>query len=177
MAHRRLLALPVIAFAVAAGCADKPEPPGPPSPERVQRCLSEREDVRNVETIKPGRSDLSSLLTAAQLRAFKPALEPSDAAIGVHSGGPVETDEGIAERPVGATELHFFSSDAEAQDAADIVEPVVGSPDDSVFNGVRVIGPVLVLHYSFGMGDNPGGVGIQEDIEPVEACMREAGYL
>ena len=61
MAHRRLLALPVIAFAVAAGCADKPEPPGPPSPERVQRCLAEREDVRNVETIKPGRSDLSSL--------------------------------------------------------------------------------------------------------------------
>ena len=79
--------------------------------------------------------------------------------------------------PSGASELHFFSSDAEAQDAADIVEPVVGSPDDSVFNGVRVIGPALVLHYSFGMGDNPGGVGIQEDIEPVEACMREAGYL
>jgi hypothetical protein len=177
MAHRRLLALSVIACAVAAGCADKPEPPGPPSPERVQRCLSEREDLHGVEAIKPGRSDLSSLLTAAQLRAFKPALEPSDAAIGARSGGPVETDEGIAERPVGASELHFFPSGAEATDAADAIEPVVGSPDDSVFNGARVLGPALVLHYSFGMGDNPGGVGIQEDIEPVEACMRDAGYL
>ena len=177
MAHRRLLALPVIAFAVAAGCADKPEPPGPPSPERVQRCLSEREDLRNVETIKPGRSDLSSLLTAAQLRAFKPALEFSDAAIGATAAAPSKRTRASQNAPSGATELHFFSSDAEAQDAADIVEPVVGSPDDSVFNGARVIGPALVLHYSFGMGDNPGGVGIQEDIEPVEACMREAGYL
>ena len=117
---------------MAGGCADKPEPPGPPSPERVQRCLSEREDVRNVETIKPGRSDLSTSQTAPQLRAFKPASESSDAAIGAHSGGPVERDGGIAEGPVGATELHFFSSGAEAQDAADVVEPVVGSPDDSV---------------------------------------------
>jgi hypothetical protein len=40
-----------------------------------------------------------------------------------------------------------------------------------------VLGPVLVLHYSFGMGDMPGCVTIDEDIEPVEACMREAGYL
>ena len=61
--------------------------------------------------------------------------------------------------------------------AADVVEPVVGSPDDSVFNGARVLGPVLVMHYSFGMGDRPGGVTIAEDIEPVEACMREVGYL
>jgi hypothetical protein len=130
-----------------------------------------------VETITPGRSDLSSSLTAAQLRAFKPALELSDAAIGVRSGGPFETDGGIADGPVGATELHFFPSGAEATDAADAIEPVVGSPDDSVFNGARVLGPVLVLHYSFGMGDMPGGVTIDEDIEPVEACMREAGYL
>lgn len=174
---RRLVVSVVIALAVAGGCANRPEPPGPPSPERVQRCLSEREDVRSVETIKPGRSDLSTSLTAAQLRAFKPALESSDAAIGISSGGPVQRDGGIADGPVGATELHFFSSGAEAQDAADVVEPVVGSPDDSVFNGARVLGPVLVMHYSYGIGDRPGGVTIAEDIEPVEACMCEAGYL
>ena len=103
----------------------------------------------------PGRSGLSSSLTAAQLRAFKPALEPSEAAIGIRSGGATERDGEIADAPVGATELHFFPGGAEAQDAADVVEPVVGSPDERVLNGVRVLGPVLVLHYSFGMGDHP----------------------
>lgn len=76
-----------------------------------------------------------------------------------------------------ATELHFFSGEAEAQDAAQVVEPVVGSAKESVLNGARALGPVLVLHYSFGIGDRPGGVGIGKDLEPVEACLRETGYL
>jgi hypothetical protein len=129
-----------------------------------------------VEAIAPGRPDISSL-TAAQRRALKTALRPSRAALGVSSGGPVEKDGGIADAPVGATELHFFPGAAEAQDAARAVEPVVGSPDESVLNGVRALGPVLVVHYSFFIGDSPGGIGIEEDLEPVEACLRETGYL
>ncbi len=176
MKGRRLLVLVVIACAVAAGCANKPEDPGPPSPERVQHCLSGRDGVANVETIDTGQSHVSSL-TPAQERALRTALAPSEAAIKATTGGPVERDGGIAEAPVGASELHFFPSEADAQAAAEVVEPVVGSPDDSVLNGVRVLGPVLVLHYSYGMGDRPGGVSIEEDIEPVEACLREVGYL
>lgn len=77
----------------------------------------------------------------------------------------------------GATELHFFPGAAEAQDAAQVVEPVVGSTDESVLNGLRALGPVLVLHYSFFIGDSPGGIGIDEDLEPPEACLRDTGYL
>ena len=126
--------------------------------------------------IDTGRPDVSSL-TAAQERALKTALQPSEAAIGARSGGPFEDEDGISEAPVRATELHFFAKEADAQDAADVVEPVVGSPEDSVLNGVRVLGPVLVVHYSFGIGDRPGGVGIEKDIEPVEACLHDVGYL
>lgn len=176
MGHRPLLAVVAAAFAVAGGCANEPELPGPPTPERVQRCLSEREGVSRVETIAAGRSDISSL-TAPQERAIARALQPSDAALGALSGGPAETDGGIADAAIRATELHFFSGDAEAQDAAQVVEPVVGSPDESVLNGARALGPVLVLHYSYGIGDRPGGVGIGKDLEPVEACLRETGYL
>jgi hypothetical protein len=103
-------------------------------------------------------------------------LRPSRAALGARSGGPVEKDGGVADALVGATELHFFPA-AEAQDAAQVVQPVVGSPDESVLNGVRALGPVLVLHYSFFIGDGRGGIGIEEVLEPVEACMRETGYL
>src|SRR6185312_10551766 len=109
-------------------------------------------------------------LTPAQERALTTALRPSESAVGARSGGPVEKDGGISEAPVAASELHIFPSEAEAQAAADAVEPVVGSPDDSVFNGVRVLGPVLVLHYSYGMGDQPGGVGIETDIGPLKDC-------
>ena len=176
MACRPLLAVVAAAFAVAGGCADESEPPGPPTPERVQRCLSDRKDVSSVETIAPGRPDISSL-TAAQQRALKTALRPSRAALGARRGGPVEKDGGIADAPVGATEMHFFPGAAEAQDAAQVVEPVVGSTDESVLNGLRALGPVLVLHYSFFIGDSPGGIGIDEDLEPVEACLRDTGYL
>lgn len=176
MGCRPLLAVVAAAFAVAGGCADEPEPPGPATPERVQRCLSEREGVSAVETIEPGRSDISSL-TADQERAIARALQPSDAALSVGSGGPVEKDGGIADAPVRATELHFFSDEAEAQDAVHVVEPIVGSAEESVLNGARALGPVLVLHSSYGIGDRPGGVGIEKDLEPVEACLRETGYL
>ena len=74
-----------------------------------------------------------------------------------------------------AIELHFFPGAAEAQDAAHVVEPVVGSPDESVLDGVRALGPVLVVYYSFFIADRPGGVGIEEDLveELVEpACAR-----
>lgn len=100
MASRSLLAVVATAFAMAGGCADEPEPPGPPTPERVQRCLLERKDVSRVETIAPGRPDISSL-TAAQQRALKTALRPSLAALGARSGGPVEKDGGIADAPSG----------------------------------------------------------------------------
>ena len=130
-----------------------------------------------METIETGQPEFPSSLTPAQERAITTALRPSDAAIGARSGGPVEKDGGISEAPVGASELHFFPSEAEAQAAADAVEPLVGSLDDSVFNGVRVLGPVLVLHYSYGMGDRPGGVGIEADIGPLEDCLRQEGYL
>lgn len=73
--------------------------------------------------------------------------------------------------------MHFFSGVAEAQHAARAIEPVVRSPDESVLNGVRSLGPVLVLHYSFGIGDRPGGVGIEGNLEPIETCLRETGYL
>jgi|RhiMethySRZTD1v2_1073278.scaffolds.fasta_scaffold159254_2 hypothetical protein len=177
MACRPLLAVVATASALAAGCSDEPEASGPPTPERVQNCLSEREDLAQIASIPPGRPDVSSL-TAAQHRALTTALEASEAALGVHSGGPFETDDGgIADAPIGATELHFFSGVVEAQDAVRVVEPVIGSPDESVLNGVAALGPVLVVHYSFGMGDMPGGIGIEEDLEPVQACMREVGYL
>jgi hypothetical protein len=164
------------ASALAAGCSGEPEASGQPTPERVLNCLSEREDLAHVASIPPGRPDVSSL-TAAQQRALTTALQASEAALGVHSGGPTETDGGIADAPIGATELHFFSGVVEAQDAVRVVEPVIGSPDESVLNGVAALGPVLVVHYSFGMGDMPGGIGIEEDLEPVQACMREVGYL
>jgi hypothetical protein len=76
-----------------------------------------------------------------------------------------------------ATELHFFPGAAEAQDAAHVVEPVVGSPDESVLDGVPALGPVLVVHYSFFIADRPGGVGIEEGLEPVEALLRETGHV
>ena len=178
MAHRRLLALSVIACAVAAGCADKPEPPGPPSPERVQRCLSEREDLHGRRGDQTGpigpllssdggaaariQAGIGTLCCSHRRRAAAAPSKRTRASQNAPWARPSCTSSLVAPRP---------------QDAADTIEPVVGSPDDSVFNGARVLGPALVLHYSFGMGDNPGGVGIQEDIEPVEACMREAGYL
>lgn len=111
MACRPLLAVVAAAFAVAGGCADESEPPGPPTPERVQRCLSDRKDVSSVETIAPGRPDISSL-TAAQQRALKTALRPSRAALGARSGGPVEKDGGIADAPVGAERPSCTSSPA-----------------------------------------------------------------
>jgi hypothetical protein len=118
------------------------------------------------------------LLTPEQIEVLRPALRPSSQAISVESGGPVQVEGGgIADAPVRITELHFFPSDAEAQTAAHAVEPTIGSPDESVLNGVRAIGPVLVLHYSFGIGDRPGGVGIERDLEPVEACLQETGYF
>jgi hypothetical protein len=172
----RLLALGAIGAALAAGCANKPEQTGPPTPERVQSCLAERDDVRSVETIDAGQPDVFSL-TPVQERTLSAALKPSRAAIGADRGGPFEDADGISEAPVGATELHFFPTEADARAAAEAVEPVVGSPADSVFNGVRVLGPVLVLHYSYGRGDSPGGVSIEDDIAPVEACLNEAGYL
>ena len=149
--------------------------PVPQTPERVQTCLT-REGVFSAEPISAGRPSLS-LLTPEQIEVLRPALRPSSQAISVHSGGPVQDERGISDAPVRVTELHFFPSDAEAQTAAQAVEPTTGSPDESVLNGVRALGPVLVLHYSFGIGDRPGGVGIERDLEPVEACLQETGYL
>lgn len=177
VAHRSLLSVLAVALAVVAGCGvDEPEPPGRPTPERVQECLSEREDFYNVESIAAGRPDISSL-TVEQQRVLEKVLRPSQSALGASSGGPYEEDGAISDAAVRATELHFFSGVAEAQEAARGVEPVIGSPDESVLNGVRSLGSVLVLHYSFGMGDRPGGVGIESDLEPVETCLRDAGYM
>lgn len=158
---------------MVAGCGGDD---GPPTPERAQSCLSEQKGVTSAESISAGQPDISSL-TTAQRKVLQSALRLSDEAISVRSGGPVEDDGGIADAPVGVSELHFFPSDAEAEAAARAIEQTAGSPDDSVLNGVRALGPVLVVHYSFGIGDRPGGIGIERDLKPVEDCLRETGYL
>lgn len=153
-----------------AGCG------GPsPTPERVQTCLAGRGDVNGADQLVAGSTDVSAI-TPEQTEALGKALEGATQAISMGSGGPSADTDGVADAPLRITELHFFPDAAAAQRAADVISPTVGPPDQSVLNGVRALGPVLVVHYAIGMGNRPGGITIERDLKPVEDCLREAGY-
>ena len=127
--------------------------------------------------IAPGLRRTS--VKAVEKWVLKWALRGSYAAIETRIGGgfydPVSNFAVSA--PLQVVELHFFRDPPRARSAGRVARLAAGSPRKNAFNGVRVFGPVLVLHWSFSVGDGPGRVGIDKNLEPVESCLRRAGYL
>ncbi len=77
----------------------------------------------------------------------------------------------IAPKPIRIFEVFVFEDEAAAERAASKVH------DFHALDGVRGLGPVVVVHYSIKLGDRLGPVGLpDEELLPVAACVREVGY-
>lgn len=147
------------------------------TPERVQACLERSPGVRDAMLVAPGPRRSSG--NGMEKWFLKWALRGSYAAIQTRFGGgfydPISNF--AVEAPLQVVALHFFRDLPRAQSAGRVARLAAGSPRKKAFNGVRVFGPVLVLHWSFSIGGRPGHVGIEQDLEPIESCLRRAGYL
>jgi hypothetical protein len=74
-------------------------------------------------------------------------------------------------------EVYLFADEPAASAAAQEIEPATGPAPDNVLSAARPVGRAAVVHYSFGIGDEPGGAPLDENaLEPIERCLEAAGY-
>jgi hypothetical protein len=142
----------------------------------VRACLDADTRFDHVEPIIGGPGDTA--LTGRERHVVQQAVRGSDGGLIARWGGPHETDEGaIVEAPVIVEEIYVFGDAAAAEAAAEKIEPATGPAPDNVLSAARPLGRAMIVHYSFGIGDEPGGAPLDANaLEPVERCLRAAGY-
>jgi hypothetical protein len=143
----------------------------------VRECLDAAPQFTGVRKLPAGAIDPSAL-SADERAALEHAVGESTGGLVATSGGPKESGGVISEAPVRLTELFFFDDAQAAKRAEADAKRAVGSPSKAVLNGVRAVGPVMVAHLTYGIGDAPGGVPLNaSELAPVESCLRKTGYL
>jgi hypothetical protein len=179
---RRAL-LPLLLALAAAGCGGDGGGGGggtsatPQTIDGVRMCLDADTRFTQVEPIVGGPGDTA--LTGRERRVVQQAVRGSDGGVIARWGGPQETDDGtIVEAPVIVEEVYVFGDAAAAEAAAEKIEPATGPAPDNVLSAARPLGQAVIVHYSFGIGDEPGGAPLDANaLEPVERCLRAAGYV
>ena len=140
----------------------------------VQRCLDANERYDEVE---PVDSTAGNVL-GAKREVINRAVSGAEGGLTVKSGGPSEENGTITEAPVSVSEIYFFADAAEATRTAGRLMAASGDAGEQAVFEVRAVGPAVVVHYSFGPQDAPGGVPLDErELAPIEDCLRQAGYL
>jgi hypothetical protein len=174
--RRSTLAAALGATLALLGCGgDDDDPPDyPKSVDGVRACLEDDDRFRDVEPLDSDPS--ASALSKTEQEAIDAAVGDAPEALSARAGGPTENDDVISEAPVSALRLYFLDSADAAKSAAGRLEPATGRPADKVLNAAEPAGRVLLVHYSFGIGDRPGGVPLDaETVATVERCLRAAG--
>ena len=174
-----LAALLAIAALAAAGCGDggggatKDDPP-PRTVEGVRTCLDDSDRYNEVEPVDRTAGNV----LGAKRQVVNRAVSGAQGGLTAKSGGPTEENGTITEAPVSVSEIYFFADAATAKRTADRLAAASGDAGEQAVYAVRAVGPVVVVHYSYGPGDAPGGVPLDEErLAPIEDCLRQTGYL
>ena len=163
-----------------AGCGDEggggDTTPTPQTIDGVRACLDSDERFELVEPIVGGPGDTA--LTGRERRVVQRAVRDAEGGVIARWGGPEETADGtIVEAPVVVEEVYVFADEQAADAAAAKIEPATGPAPERVLSAARPLGRAVLVHYSFGIGDEAGGVPLDENaLEPVERCLAAAGY-
>ncbi|MEA2451025.1 MAG: hypothetical protein QOG63_2957 [Thermoleophilaceae bacterium] len=139
----------------------------------VVACLDRDQRFTKVAKLAPGGGSLS----ARDRHAVDAAVTGASDAVVAQSGGPQEHAGVIAEAPVVVDEIYLFADDGAAASARTKLLGSAGGGPHTLLSPARAVGRALVVHYSFGIGDRPGGVPLNADaLEPLQRCLAEAGY-
>jgi hypothetical protein len=146
------------------------------TPDGVLACLDADDRFSTVEPIVGGPGDTA--LKGGERQVVQKAVRDAEGGMIARWGGPQETDDGtIVEAPVIVEEVYLFADEAAAEAAAAKIEPATGPAPDNVLSAARPLGRAVIVHYSFGIGDEAGGVPLDANaLEPVERCLEAAGY-
>jgi hypothetical protein len=161
-----------------AGCGGGNDDRGgskpPPSVARLRACLDRDPFFRDVRELAPGNAG-RTVLSARERARVTDAVRGSTAALIARAGGPQQVGGTISEAPVRVFELYFFGDAKSVQRRGGQLQAAVGK---GALDGARAYGPWVIVHYSFGIGDRAGNVGLgEQEAKPVTDCLREVGYL
>jgi hypothetical protein len=148
----------------------------PQTVDGLRGCLDADDRFDQVEPIVGGPGDTA--LTGRERRVVQQAVRDAEGGVIARWGGPEENADGaIVEAPVIVEEVYVFGDEQAAGAAAAKIEPATGPAPERVLSAARPLGRAVLVHYSFGIGDEAGGVPLDENaLEPVERCLAAAGY-
>jgi hypothetical protein len=156
------------------GGGDGEKPSAPRTVAGLRACLDRDPFFRDIRVLPAGQAGRTVLSPRERVRVAA-AVRGSSAALIARAGGPQEHDGTIAEAPVRVFELYFFADPKTVQRRGAQLQSAVGH---GALDGARAYGPWVVVHYSYGIGDRPGNVGLDDrEVAPVTDCLRETGYL